>query len=110
MTTYPTLFNKNDFIKFLKKINISDDLIENFDKLPNFVKKDGVKYELNTMLTYNSGDETSYGFELNYYSKKQMEFIFNYKIFDDFEDSINYMICELLRYGYIDSNDFLCQK
>lgn len=105
MTTHPTLFNKNEFIKFLNKINIAEELIEKFNKLPNFVEKDGIKYELNTMLTYNSSDETSYGFELNYYSNKIMEFIFNYKIFDDFEESINYMICELFREGYIDKQD-----
>ena len=30
MTTYPTLYKKNDFIKFLKKINVNEETINKF--------------------------------------------------------------------------------
>ena len=107
MTTYPTLYNKNDFIKFLKKINVNEETIEKFTKLPNAVIKDDAKYKLNMMLTYNSGEETSYSFELNYYSKDLMEFLFNYKIFSEVNESIIYLVCELDKYGYAKKEDLL---
>ena len=107
MTAYPTLYNKNDFIKFLQKIKIKEELIEKFSNLPATLVKDGDKFKLNTMVTYNSGEETSYTFELNYYSKDLMEFLFNYKIFTDFNDSINHLICELVKYGYAKKEDLM---
>lgn len=105
MTTYPTLYKKNEFIKFLKKINVNDETIEKFIKLPNTIVKGNDEFNLNTMLTYNSGEETYYSFELNYYSIETMEFLLNYKIFNDFNDSLNYLICELIKYGYIQKED-----
>lgn len=107
MTTYPTLFNKNEFIKFLKKINVNDQTIKKFKKLPEVIIKDDAEYKLNTILTYNSGGGTSYSFELNYYSNDLIEFLFNYKIFDYFEESINYLICELDKYGYAKKEDLM---
>lgn len=107
MTTYPNLYNKKDFIKFLKKININNKTIERFNKFPNFIIKNEDKFELNTILTYNSCEKTFYTFELNYYSKDLIEFLFNYKIFNDFDESINYLIIELVKHNYAKKEDLV---
>lgn len=96
MSTYPKRYNKEEFLKFLEKNNVNDDIISKFTQLPEAVKRSGNEFELDVNVTwYNTGD-TFYNFELNYYSDELVEYLFNSKVFNHIELSINYLMCELM--------------
>lgn len=91
MTIYHKPTNRETFIKFLHENNVNKNIISRFENLPEIIKNNNIEYQLTTNLTWNDEGKTHYDFELNYYSKDNMEFLFNYKIFNDVEISINYL-------------------
>jgi hypothetical protein len=88
-------FTKREFILFLEENNVSPELIIKFSKFPETLKCGNNVFTLNIELIFNGAGNTSYGFELNYYCKELIEFLFNYKIFSNIELSINYLACEI---------------
>ena len=56
---------------------------------------DQKKYVLNIIASWREEDDTEYEFELNYYSPDNMEFLFNYKIFNNIHSSLNYIEHEI---------------
>lgn len=101
METYPKKYNKITFTEYLEKINTSTQLLERFERLPAMLIHNNIEYELNVIKTYYAGDGSYFNFELNYYSDDILEFLFTYKIFQDIEDSVNYLECELINENFI---------
>jgi len=101
MGVYPKDYNKESFIEFLQKNNVSDKVVDKFKELPELIVHNGHEYKLNILSTWYSVGNTFYNFELNYYSQDLVEFLFNYKIFTDVEKSVNYLLCELINAKYI---------
>jgi len=95
MQVYPKNYTKDEFVEFLQKINANDQIINKFIKLPEYVIRSGNKYELYINSTYYGIGNTYYNFELNYYSEYLIEYLFNFKVFTDIENSINNLIYEL---------------
>lgn len=102
MGVYPKSYNKDTFIEFLQKNNVSDTIVDKFKELPETLTRKGHEYKLNIVSTWYSIGNTFYNFELNYYSEELVEFLFSYKIFTDVEKSINYLLCELINAKYLD--------
>lgn len=94
---YYNKFSKREFIEFLDENNVSIDTIINFSKLPETIKCGNNIFKLNIELIFNGSGNTSYDFELNYYCEESIEFLFNYKIFNNVEQSINYLNNEIKR-------------
>ena len=96
MKIYPTTYTKQEFIKFLEKINASNNIINKFKELPETIKRaDGNIFSLYINSLWHSDGKTFYEFELNYYSEQLIEYLFGSKVFKDVEHSINYILCEL---------------
>lgn len=96
MAVYPITYTKEEFIKFLERNNVSDNIINKFKELPKTVKRpDGNIYSLYISSYWHSEEKTFYEFEINYYSHELIEYLFSSKVFKDVEHSINYMLCEL---------------
>ena len=96
MGVYPKKYNKKEFLIFLEKNNAKNTTIDNFLKLPETVQQNGKVFKLDINSTWYSVGDTFYNFELNYYSEELVEYLFNFKIFDNVELSINYLVCELM--------------
>jgi len=92
---YPQKYTKEEFINVLKKSNINDNLINRIKKLPLTVTYNNIDYYLNIIILWNEQNKIFYGFEINYYSDKNMEFLFDYKVFYNIENNIDYIECEL---------------
>jgi len=102
MDIYPNQYDRKKFIeKFLKKNNVSEVIINKFVDLPEKIIVNNHEYEIYINVIFFSIGDTFYNFELNYYSEEQIEFLFNSKVFQDVEVSINYLICELIEKGYL---------
>ena len=102
MGVYPSQYSRENFINnFLRKNNVSEGIIGKFVDLPEKIIIDEVEYKLFINVIFCSVGDTSYTFELNYYSEELVEFLFNSKVFNDIEVSINYLLCELINNGYI---------
>ena len=101
MGVYSSENNKNEFLKYLKKIRANDKIISKFEKLPEVVQRNGDEFKLQVTHTFISVSPTGYNFELNYYSEDLVEYLFNSKIFGDVELSINYLLCELINSNYL---------
>ena len=101
MGVQPKIYDKNDFITFLRRNNVSDKVIEKFIELPETITRKNSVFKLNINSTWYSSGQTHYGFELNYYSENLVEYLFSPKVFNDVERSINYLLCELINNGYI---------
>lgn len=97
MGIYSNQYSRENFInKFLRKNNVSNIIIDKFVSLPERIIIDDHNYDLYININvFNVGD-TYYEFELNYYSEELVEFLFNSKVFQNVELSINYLICELI--------------
>lgn len=103
MGVYPSQYSREDFIKkFLKKNHVSDLIISKFVELPEKIIIDNHDYDLYINVTFISVGNTCYNFELNYYSEGLVEYLFNSKVFNDVEVSINYLICELIEKGFFE--------
>jgi hypothetical protein len=92
---YPKKYNKEEFKKFLEKNDISEIIIDKFNKLPEMVESNKNKYKLYINSIWYNVSNAYYNFELNYYSEELIEYLFNSKVFNDIELSINNLICEL---------------
>jgi len=98
---YPKKYNKKKFQKFLEKNNVSEIIINKFNELPEKVERNKNEFELYiNLIWYNIGN-TYYSFELNYYSEELIEYLFNSKVFNDIELSVNNLICELQNSKFI---------
>jgi len=104
MGVYPKKYDKEEFIKFLEKNNVNDKIIAKFVELPETIKRNGNLFELDINVTWYSIGNTFYNFEINYYSKELIEYLFGSKVFSDVEKSINYLLCELMNSKLIDGN------
>lgn len=91
----PRKYSKKDFISFLQQNNVNSIIIDKFKNLPDTLKRNGGEYNLYINTTWYNVGNPYYGYELNYYSDELIEFIFNSKMFNDVEVSINYIICEI---------------
>jgi len=101
MGVYPKKYNKNEFLEFLEKINVNDDIINKFIKLPETVEHNGNTFKLDINSIWYSIGDTFYNFELNYYSNELVEYLFSSKVFCSVETSINYLLCELVDKKYV---------
>ena len=98
---FPKEYSKKEFVEFLKKNNVNENIITKFVELPESVVRSGDTFDLYINTTwYNVGD-THYEFELNYYSKQNIEYLFSLKVYKDIETSINSLTCELMNGNYI---------
>lgn len=101
METYPKNYNTETFIEYLKDNHSETSLVERFKRLPATLIHNKIEHKLNIVKTYYIGDGSYYNFELNYYSDELLEFLFTYKIFQDVEDSIRHLECELQNGNFI---------
>ena len=101
MKIYPKQYNREDFLGFLRKNNVGEEIISKFVDLPETVLRGEDGFDLYINVTWYSVGTTYYNFELNYYSEELIEFLFNSKVFTDVVISINYLLCELIEKGYI---------
>jgi hypothetical protein len=102
MGVYPKDYNRDSFLAFLHKNNVSDKIISKFNELPEIIKYKGHEYKLNIVSTWYSIGNTHYNFELNYYSEEIIEYLFSSKVFTDVEKSINYLLCELINAKFVE--------
>jgi hypothetical protein len=98
---YPKRYDKNEFLKYLKKYKVSDKIINDFISLPESVVRSGDTFKLDITLTWYPEAETHYNFEMNYYSEDTIEYLFNSKVFGNVEFCINYLLCELINGNYL---------
>lgn len=101
MSIYPKQYNREDFLNFLRKYNVPNNIIGKFVDLPEAVLRNEDKFDLFVNVTFYSAGNTHYNFELNYYSEELIEFLFNSKVFNNIELSINYLLCELVDNNYL---------
>jgi hypothetical protein len=101
MPVTPREYSKETFLTFLHKNNVSDSIVNKFMQLPEKVTKRGKEFKLFISSTWYDTGKTYYNFELNYYSEELVEYLFTYKVFDDVERSINFLLCELINKHYI---------
>jgi hypothetical protein len=95
MTIYHQLYTKNDFMHFLIKNHVNDNIISKFAELPETIKRNGTDFNIYISSIWHSEGKTFYEFEINYYSENLIEFLFGSKVFTDVEHSINSMLCEI---------------
>jgi hypothetical protein len=92
-------YKRDEFIKFMGKYGVSDEVISNFVDVPETIIKNDHKFHLViTSRWYNIG-KTHYEFELNYYSPKLMEYLFSLKVYNDIEISVIHLVNELKKAG-----------
>ena len=91
MGTYPTLESKDSMIDLLNKSNVSESVIKKFEAFPDNISHNNINFKLNNIITRSNGGDIPDKFELNYYSKEKIEFLFPYKVFDNVELSIDYL-------------------
>jgi hypothetical protein len=101
MAVTPREYNKEKFLAFLYKNNVSDNVVEKFMLLPESITRRGKEFKLFISSTWYDTGQTYYNFELNYYSEDLVEYLFTYKVFTDVERSINFLLCELINNKYI---------
>jgi len=102
MGIYPKQYDREDFLNFLRKNNVTNTIISKFVDLPEAVLRKDDRFNLFVNVTFYSDGNTHYNFELNYYSEEHIEFLFNSKVFSNIELSINYLLCELTNNGYLE--------
>lgn len=95
MTAFPKQYTKEEFLFFLKKNKVSDDIINKFVQLPETIKRNGNVFNLQINSIWHSNEKTYYEFEINYYSDSLIEYLFSSKVFRDVEHSINNLLCEI---------------
>ena len=106
MSVHPKTYTKEKFIVFLEKNDVGNDIITKFAQLPNTVVRSGDEFTLDVDATWYNVADTHYRFEMNYYSKDLIEYLFSSKVFTDIEISINNLICELRIAHYIYIEDY----
>jgi hypothetical protein len=101
MGVHPKKYDKEEFLKYLKRNKVSTEIISKFAELPESVERTGTTFKLDVNTTWYTDGNTHYTFELNYYSDDVVEYLFNLKVFNDVEVSINYLLCELINNNHI---------
>jgi len=101
MTIHPKKYSKTDFIKFLEKNNVNDEVTNKFHELPESIQRNGNRFKLDINVMWYGDGNTHYEFELNYYSEELIEYLFGSKVFKTPEISINNLLCELVNGKYI---------
>lgn len=110
MTIYPKDYNnKQEFVKFLLKNGVSENVITKFNELPETVMRSNTEYNLYVHTIWYGDNDTHYTFEMNYYSEELIEFLFSSKVFDDIEVSINNLTCELINGKYKKKTEVPCK-
>lgn len=109
MKIYPKDYNKQEFLDFLNKINVSENIVSKFNELPETVMRSDTKYELYIHTVWYGEEGTHYTFELNYYSKELIEYLFSSKVFDNVEVSINNLLCDLINAKYLKRDETPCR-
>ena len=99
--TYPKRYTKHEFIKYLEKHKVGENIATDFKSLPEEIVRSGDTFRLDINSTWYPENETHYDFEMNYYSEDTVEYLFNSKIFTNIISSINYLLCELINNNYI---------
>lgn len=94
-------YKRDEFINFMKKCGVGNEIISDFIGIPETIIKDGDKYHLIIISRWYDTGKTHYEFELNYYSSKLMEYLFSLKIYKDVEISVIHLIKELKKMGYL---------
>ena len=97
MGIYPKKYTKEEFIVFLKKNNVNETIINEFEKLPKKIKRNDNVFKLDLDTTWYSIGDTYYNFDINYYSEDLVEYLFSSKVFNNIEVTINRIRCELKR-------------
>ena len=100
MKVYPKEYTKSEFLKFMRKLGVDEDVISDFEIVPDIIKKNGSNFRLYISSRWYDVGNTHYEFELNYYSSKLMEYLFSLKVYNDIEISVNHLICELKKHNY----------
>lgn len=94
-------YSKQEFLKYLESHNISDETIKSFSELPEVVQRSGNTFVLDINVIWYEDGITHYEFELNYYSKELIEYLFSSKVFKNIEISINNLLCELMNSKHV---------
>lgn len=97
-------YSKREFAKFLNKYSVNDEMISDFNTIPETLNVNGEVFVLKIQTRWYNVGNTYHEFEFNYYSEKIIEFLFGFKVFTNVEISINYLLCELKRDGHLDHN------
>lgn len=79
--------SKTEFTDYLVEKNINSKAIEKFKQLPETIEGKKIEYKFNCNIKLNNRNEFEY--EMNYYSQKNLKFLFPYKIKNDLEECIN---------------------
>lgn len=95
MSAHLKTYNKEEFLHFLQKNNVNENIINKFLELPEIYKRNGNTFDLSINSIWHSEGKTYYEFELNYYSESLIEYLFGSKVFTDVEHSINNLLCEI---------------
>ena len=95
-------YNKIEFAKILNKFGVEEDVIADFNRIPETITVNGEVFKLMIQTRQYTNKNPHYEFEFNYYSERIIEFLFGFKVFTNVEISINYLLCELKRDGHLD--------
>lgn len=107
MNIFPNIYTKTEFLEQLTTNNINDNIIRKFNKLPEFIEINKNTYFIYINVTQYGTKNPTFNYELNYYSNDLIEFLFNSKVFNTVELSINNLLCDLMNMKQININDIL---
>lgn len=96
MKTIAKKYNKTEFLKYLIKNNVSDNIVFNFNELPEVIERNGNVYDIYINLILYIVNPPYCKYELNYYSENIVEFLFTFKAFDNIEQCVNNIKCDII--------------
>jgi len=102
MNIFPKIYNKKEFLTQLIETKTKEETIINFNKLPESLNHKGSEYLIYINVTKYGIKNVTHNYEINYYSKELIEFLFNSKVFNRVELSINNLLCDLMNAKYIE--------
>ncbi len=105
MNIFPQIYSKEEFLELLITNNINDIIIHKFNKLPEFIEINKSTYFIYINVTQYGVKNPTYNYEINYYSNDLIEFLFNSKVFNSVELSINNLLCDLINIKLINIDD-----
>lgn len=105
MNIFPQIYTKAKFLELLTTNNINDNIIHKFNKLPEFIEINKSTYFIYINVTQYGVKNPTFNYELNYYSNDLIEFLFNSKVFNSVELSINNLLCNLMNIKLINVNE-----
>lgn len=95
MTKYAKSNTKKEFLDYLNKNRVGDEIIAKFNELPEIIKLRDNNFKLQIIRTFVNVSTTEHNFEMNYYSEHLVEYLLSPKVFGDIGTSINFLLCEL---------------